>query len=84
VGAIVLFIIYFLIMKEVLEAKGWIMYYDCITCGHKQYFNHPDKKDYEIRAKKNNNTFSILLNEMIIAGPFWGYELEEKLNANGI
>jgi hypothetical protein len=72
-------------MREALEAKGWVMYYECIlTCGHKQYFNHPDKKGYEIRSKIKNNTFSILLNNMIIAGPYWGFEIEEKLIANGL
>lgn len=71
-------------MKQVLESKGWVMYYDCLTCGHKQYFNHPDKKGYEVRAKVKNNTFSILLNNLIIAGPFWGYEIEQKLLQYGI
>jgi hypothetical protein len=67
-------------MKQVLESKGWVMYYECVVpCGHKQYFNHPEKNGYEIRAKVKNNTFSILLNNMVIAGPFWGFEIEEKL-----
>ena len=72
-------------MKQVLESKGWIMYYECVLmCGHKQYFNHLDKKGYDIRAKVKNNTFSILLNNMIIAGPFWGFEIEQKLAENGL
>lgn len=76
---IVLFITYFLPMKQVLESKGWVMYYECASCGHKQYFKNQKKPGYEIRAKVKNNTFSILLNNMIIAGPFWGFEIEEKL-----
>ena len=67
-------------MKQILENNGWKMYHECIVpCGHKQYFNHPDKKGFEVRAKVKNNTFSILLNNLIIAGPFWGYEIEQKL-----
>lgn len=66
-------------MKEVLASKGWVMVYECWSCGHKQYFRHPEKTGYEIRIKNKNKTFSILLNNTIIAGPFWGFELEEKL-----
>ena len=67
-------------MKEVLEANGWKMYHECDTCsGHKQFFKNDDKPGYEVRVKVKNNTFSILLNNMIIAGPFWNYQLEESL-----
>lgn len=66
-------------MKQTLESKGWVMYYECISPCAKQHFNHPDKPGYEIRTKFKKQTFSILLNNNIIAGPFWGYTLEEKL-----
>jgi hypothetical protein len=66
-------------MRQVLESKGWVMYHECETCGHRQHFSHPEKQGYEIRTKVKNNTFSILLNNMVIAGPFWGFEIEEKL-----
>lgn len=66
-------------MRQVLESKGWVMYHECMSCGHKQWFNHPEKAGYEIRAKVKSNTFSILLENKIIAGPFWGFEIEEKL-----
>ncbi len=66
-------------MKAILEAKGWVMYYECFVPCAKQYFNHPGKKGYEVRVKTKNKTFSILLNNMMIAGPFMAYELEQKL-----
>jgi hypothetical protein len=66
-------------MKQLLESKGWVMYYSCDFCGGKQYFKNNDKAGYEVRTRIKNNTFTIMLNNRIIAGPFWGYELEEKL-----
>ncbi|MDB5200575.1 MAG: hypothetical protein JWO92_2538 [Chitinophagaceae bacterium] len=67
-------------MKEKLEANGWKMYYECNTCaGHKQFYKNDAKEGYEVRIKVKNQTFSILLKNMVIAGPFWGYQIEEKL-----
>lgn len=67
-------------MKEVLIANGWKMYHECNTCaGHRQYFNHSGKPGYEVRTKTKNNTFSILLKNAIVAGPFWGYQMADKL-----
>jgi len=67
-------------MKEKLLANGWEMFHECDSCvGHRQYFSNKAKKGYEIRTRVKNNTFSILLNNTIIAGPFWGYQVEEKL-----
>jgi hypothetical protein len=67
-------------MREKLEALGWIKYHECNTCsGHRMFFNKADKPGYEVRIKIRNNTFSILLRNVIIAGPYWGYELEQKL-----
>ncbi len=68
-------------MKEVLEARGWTMYYECTRCdGKRQYFANPSFKKYEVRTRLKKMTFSILLNNHVIAGPCWGYQLEEKLN----
>ncbi len=68
-------------MKQILADKGWIMFYECGACrgGKRQFYNHPDHPGYEIRAKDRTQTFSILLSNDIIAGPCWGYQLEEKL-----
>jgi hypothetical protein len=67
-------------MREILETAGWVMYYNCNTCGgNKQYFNNLSKPGYEIRTRPKNNTFSVVLNNRIVAGPFWGYQLEQKI-----
>ena len=66
-------------MKEILEADGWVMYYTCSRCGHKQWFVKKDKTNYEIRARAKDNVFSIVYNNQTIAGPFWGYMLADKL-----
>ncbi len=67
-------------MKESLIEQGWEMYYECMTCkGFKQFFRHPDKPGYEIQVKVKAQTFSILQNNYIIAGPFWAYQHEEKI-----
>lgn len=71
-------------MRKILEEKGWKMYHECRSCGHKLYFNHPEKPGYEIRAKVNNRTFSIIQNNQIVSGPHWGYQLEDKLAAAGL
>jgi hypothetical protein len=71
-------------MNELLVAKGWVNYYSCKTCGDRKFYNHLDKPGYEIRVKQKNQTFSILLNNMMVSGPHWGYQLEEKLLLNGI
>jgi len=65
-------------MKQQLEAKGWVMYYECVRrCGHKQYYNHPDHQKYEVVVK--GNTFNIRLENHVIGGPFHRYQLDEKL-----
>ena len=67
-------------MKQKLEAKGWIMFHECNTCsGHRQFFKNVAHPDYEIRIKIKNQTFSILFKNLIVAGPFWGFQIEEKL-----
>lgn len=65
-------------MKQQLEAKGWVMYYECRKrCGNKQYYNNVQHPTYEVVVK--GNTFNILMSKHVIAGPFWGYQLDEQL-----
>lgn len=71
-------------MKQQLEELGWKMYYECQSCGFKQFFSHAEKVGYEVRIRPRQNTFSILKDNMVIAGPFWGYELKAKLLTNGL
>jgi len=71
-------------MKTKLIAMGWVMYYECLNPCYKQQFNHPDKKGYEVRVRTKRKTFSILQNNMVIAGQFWAAQLEEKLKENGL
>lgn len=70
-------------MKEKLLELGWKMYYECDLCqGHMQFFTNEAFPGYEIRIKIRNNTFSILLKNLVIAGPFWGYDIEKKVQAH--
>jgi len=66
-------------MKAQLIALGWIMYYECITPCAKQYFNNTAFPGYEVRVRTRKNTFSIVSENIIIGGPFYPYQLEEKL-----
>lgn len=66
-------------MKQQLIALGWNMYYECITPCAKQYYDNKQFPGYEIRVRTRKNTFIIVLNNVIIAGPFYAYQLEEKL-----
>lgn len=66
-------------MREKLEANGWVMYWQCGAPCFKQYFNHADFDDYEIRYKIKSKTFSIMFKNQVAAGPFWEYQLEQKL-----
>jgi hypothetical protein len=66
-------------MKDVLLALAWRMYYECQACGHKQYFNHPDKPGYEIRVKAKKQTFAIFLNNHLISGSHYAYQLNDQL-----
>lgn len=71
-------------MTEALTTRGWVKYYDCLVCNTLvQFFNHPDKNGYEVKVKPKKNTFSLIIDNRIIAGPFWGYQLEEKMNQYG-
>lgn len=71
-------------MKQILESRGWVMYHDCDACGHKQYFTNPKKKFYEVRTRVRTQTFSILLDNRVIGGPFNAYLLTSKLNEYGL
>lgn len=66
-------------MKEQLIALGWLMYYECITPCAKQYYSNAAYPGYEIRVRTRKKTFSIVLNNVIVGGPFYSYQLEEKL-----
>lgn len=68
-------------MKQTLISLGWEMYYECLNkCGGKQYFTNELWPKYEVRTRVKSNTFSILLENKVIAGPFMGYVLKEKIN----
>lgn len=71
-------------MKKQLEAKGWIMFSECKSPCAKQHFSNPTKKGYEIRVKTTSQTFSIMLDNMVVSGPHWAYQLDEKLISNGL
>lgn len=67
-------------LKEQLEERGWKLFYQCdCPSGRKEYFNHPDHANYAIRTKQRQQTFRVVLDNQVIAGPFWGYDLEAKL-----
>lgn len=66
-------------MKELLLSKGWVMYYECtLRCGHKQWYNNTQHIGYEVVVK--GQTFTLQLNNQVIAGPLYGYQLEQTLN----
>lgn len=66
-------------MKQQLESKGWVMYYQCSQCGGKQYFTNSSFPKYEVRAKPKTHIFSILLQGQVIVGPCHEYQLADKL-----
>lgn len=68
-----------------LVALGWEVYYTCACkAGKRKFFRNEQYKGYEIRINERKNTFSILQNNSIIAGPDWSYKLETKMIENGI
>lgn len=66
-------------MKDQLIALGWVMYYECVTPCAKQYYNNAAFPGYEIRIRTRKNTFLVVSENNIIGGPFYAYQLEEKL-----
>lgn len=66
-------------MKDQFIALGWIMYYECVTPCAKQYFTNPAFPGYEIRVRTRKQQFSIVLDNNIVGGPFYNYQLTEKL-----
>jgi hypothetical protein len=66
-------------MKETLKDNGWVMYYQCNCSGGRQHWNNKAKPGYEVRTRTKNKTFSILLNNRVVSGPNWEYELADKL-----
>ncbi len=70
---------------QLLIDKGWKMYYSCMCHGTlKEYWTKEKHKNYEIRIRPRRNTYSLLLNNMIIKGPDWLYKLENTLKEYGI
>lgn len=69
-------------MKEALTAAGWIFESECSTCkGKVQFYKHKDHGDYRVQIKIRSNTFSFLNANRVIAGPYWGYQMADKLKA---
>jgi hypothetical protein len=72
-------------MKELLTSKGWYMYYSCNCDGsYREFYNHQKYPGYDIRIRPKKQTFSILQNNHLIAGPTWGYNLQKTLQQHGI
>ena len=70
--------------EEQLSSLGWSKYYECGACkgGKRRYYNHPNRKGYDIRYNTKIMMFNIYLNNQRIAGPFNGYMVTEKINAH--
>ncbi|MEO9145106.1 MAG: hypothetical protein ABI237_06065 [Ginsengibacter sp.] len=66
-------------MKQQLESKGWVMYYQCKCSGGKQYFINEQFKGYEVIVGIPRQTFKIQLQGQIISGPSYAYQLADKL-----
>lgn len=72
-------------MKELLTAKGWIMYYGCNCNGsRREHYKNDRYPNYEITIRPSKQTFRILHKNHVIVGPEWGNNLESKMKANGI
>ena len=68
-----------------LTDKGWKLYYSCMCGGApKEYYNHPSYPGYEVRVRPRRNTFTILSQNMVIAGPNYLYDLDKKLLEYGL
>jgi hypothetical protein len=69
-------------MVETLTAKNWVKYGECSGCGRggkKEYFSNTAYPGYVIRIRQKKGTFVILKDNLVIGGPFYGYQLEEKI-----
>ncbi len=66
-------------MQKTLEDRGWFMFYECITCGHRKFYNHKDHPGYEIRTREQSNTFSVMLNNQVVEGPKNHWDLLQTL-----
>ena len=70
---------------EDLKAQGWKMYYECnCTGGRKQYYKNEQFQGYEVCVRPNRNTFSLLKNNYLVAGPDWLYKLPATMQSNDI
>lgn len=72
--------------EQRLNDRGWQKYHICGGCtgGAKHFFANPAYQNYVVRVRPLKTTFVIMLDEIIIAGPFWLYQLEEKLDLNDL
>lgn len=70
-------------MKQILINHGWIFFHACMCGGsRREDYKHADYPAYEIRIRPTNPvrlTFTILNRNMQVAGPEWGYKLENKM-----
>jgi hypothetical protein len=63
-----------------LEKGGWRKFYECNCDGSlRQHFENKAHKGFEIVIRPTKNTFRIKMNGQLIGGPFWGYELKQKM-----
>jgi hypothetical protein len=67
--------------EQAINEGGWTMFHECGACkgGRRRFYNNPAFPGYEIRYRTSQTTFSIMLNNQKIAGPFYGYMLKDKL-----
>lgn len=67
-------------MKQKLLADGWVIFYHC-NCGGtpKDYYSNKAKPGFEIIVREKLQTFMILKDNHIIAGPFYAYIFDEKM-----
>ena len=67
-------------LNEQLVAIGWKLFYRCdCPSGKKEYFNHVDHPKYAIRTRLREQTFRIVYENHVIAGPFRSGQMEEKI-----
>jgi len=67
-------------MKEMIENKGWLFHYSCMCGGSlRQHYLNKAFPNVEIRIRPLKQTFTIMNTGMQIAGPDWGYKLENKM-----
>jgi hypothetical protein len=65
---------------QLLNDKGWKMYYKC-NCGgsERQHWSNEKYPAFEITLRPRRNTFRLLNKNMVIAGPLWIYQMEATI-----